>query len=179
MAATKPDGGAIRVHDVSVGAPPAAREFDSFFRIEYPKLAALGAAMTGSYESGRDLAQEALLRTYRDWTRVAGLEQPGAWVRRVLINLAVDARRSRRSRERHLVTLADDPVTFDDPDVAGWWSAVRRLPDRQRAVVVLHYLEDRSVADVATVLGIAEGTVKATLAHARQSLARDLSRGET
>jgi RNA polymerase sigma-70 factor, ECF subfamily len=163
---------------VSVGAPPAAREFDSFFRIEYPKLVALGAAMTGSHESGRDLAQEALLRSYRDWNRLAGLEVPGAWVRRVLINLAIDARRTSRSHERQLVPPPAETVTFDDPDVNGWWTAVRALPDRQRAVVVLHYLEDRSVADVASVLGIAEGTVKATLAHARRSLARTLSREE-
>jgi RNA polymerase sigma-70 factor (ECF subfamily) len=93
----------------------------------------------------------------------------------VLINLAIDARRTSRSRERQLVPPPAETVTFDDPDVNGWWTAVRALPDRQRAVVVLHYLEDRPITDVATVLGIAEGTVKATLAHARRSLARTLS----
>ena len=55
---------------------------------------------------------------------------------------------------------------------------MRALPDRQRAVVVLHYVEDRSVFDVAAVLGIAEGTVKATLAKARRTLARTIEHEE-
>jgi RNA polymerase sigma-70 factor (ECF subfamily) len=68
------------------------------------------------------------------------------------------------------VTGTADPVSDE------WWAAVRALPDRQRAVVVLHYVEDRSVLDVAEVLGIAEGTVKATLSRARRTLARTMTR---
>ena len=56
-----------------------------------------------------------------------------------------------------------------------FWAAVRTLPRRQQAVVALHYLEDRSVADVAQVLGIAEGTVKAHLHKARAALADRLA----
>jgi RNA polymerase sigma factor (sigma-70 family) len=160
-----------------VGAPPATREFEGFFKAEYSRLAALGAAISGSYEAGRDLDQETLLRAYRSWSRVAALEVPEAWARRVLINLAIDGQRQRKARERRATTAArEDAVVFDDPAIDGWWTAVRGLPERQRAVVVLHYLEDRSVADVASILGIAEGTVKATLAQARSTLARTLPR---
>ena len=56
-----------------------------------------------------------------------------------------------------------------------FWASVRELPERQQAVVVLHYLEDRSVADIAAVLDIAEGTVKAHLHKARAALASRLS----
>jgi RNA polymerase sigma-70 factor, ECF subfamily len=161
-------------------APTGTQEFDGFFRVEYPKLVAVAMGLTGNHETACELAQEALLRCHRSWSRVSTMDVPGAWVRRVLINLATDLHRS-RTRARRLPGWAHttDSVaadSFADPVVDGWWTAVRALPDRQRAVVVLHYIEDRSVVDVARVLGIAEGTVKATLAKARSTLARTMTR---
>ncbi len=160
-----------------MSAPVGTQDYDAFFRFEYPKLVALATAMTGRYDVACELAQEALLRSYRSWARVSDLDIPGAWVRRVLVNLAIDALRSddRAARSCELVDRYET-TSFDDPTVDGWWLAVRALPDRQRAVVVLHYVEDRPVLDVARILGIAEGTVKATLAKARQTLARTLKR---
>ena len=177
MQRDKPDCVGGRVQDVSVGAPVSTQDFDAFFRLEYPKLVAIATAMTGGYDIACELAQEALLRSYRSWDRVSNLDIPGAWVRRVLINLAIDARRSDRRATRSPSLMDHDNTTsLDDLAVDGWWTAVRALPDRQRAVVVLHYVEDRSVLDVARLLGIAEGTVKATLAKARQTLARTLEK---
>ena len=153
----------------------APSTFEEFFRSEYTKLVAIGRGLTGSHELAADLAQETLLRCHRDWARVSTMEVPGAWARRVLVNLAIDSHRAadrdRRmaQRWRHL-----DAVTPADPTVDGWWTAVRALPDRQRAVVALHYLEDRSVDDIADVLGIAPGTVKASLSKARATLARTI-----
>ena len=150
--------------------------FDVFFRVEYPRLVAIGRGLTGSHETGCDLAQETLLRCHRGWRKVSMLDRPGAWARHVLVNLARDAHRSAiRRRGGRVVPDHDSSVEFGDPVVDGWWSAVRALPDRQRAVVVLHYLEDLSVTDVAEVLGVAEGTIKATLSKARATLARTLS----
>jgi RNA polymerase sigma-70 factor (ECF subfamily) len=110
---------------------------------------------------------------------VSGYDRPGAWVRRVLINLALDANR-RRGNERHAAErLAHDEVLLPgDESSDEWWRAVRALPDRQRAAVALYYLEDMSVAGVARVLDVAEGTVKATLARARNTLANTLREGE-
>jgi len=152
-------------------------EFDRFFRAEYPKLVSIALGLTGDYETSCELAQEALLRCHRSWDRVAGLDVPGAWLRRVLINLATDVHRFRR-RERRVPDWArgDGESRSDDPVIDGWWSAVRELPERQRAVVVLHYVEDMSVLDVAAVLGVREGTVKTSLARARQTLAKTLPR---
>ncbi len=161
---------------MSVGAPVSTQDFDAFFRFEYPKLVAIATAMTGGYDTACELAQEALLRSYRSWDRVSNLDIPGAWVRRVLINLAIDARRSDRRAIRLPSSMDDTTTSLDGLAVDGWWTAVRARPDRQRAVVVLHYVEDRSVLDVARLLGIAEGTVKATLAKARHTLARTLEK---
>ena len=172
----KPPKPLQRVQDVIVGARLETEDFDGFFRAEYPKLVAVALGMTGSYAVACELAQEAMLRCCRSWDRIAAMDVPGAWVRRVLINLAIDARRAAgRAGASHSV-VRSEPTLFDDPVVDGWWSAVRALPDRQRAVVVLHYIEDRSVRDVAGLLGISEGTVKATLAKARATLARTMTR---
>jgi len=103
------------------------------------------------------------------------MDAPGAWLRRVIINLLIDAHRRRASERAALERMASvDEVVFDDPVAGPWWDAVRELPERQRAAVALHYLDDHAVADVAAVLGIAEGTVKASLAKARRTLARTL-----
>jgi RNA polymerase sigma-70 factor (ECF subfamily) len=158
---------------VDVGTVTA---FEAFFRAEHPKLVALGWALTGDSETARELAQEALLRAYRDWAKVADYDNPGGWVRRVVVNLATDRHRRRRSEEAALSRMPpSEPAALLDPATDHWWRAVRSLPEGQRTAVVLHYLEDMSVADVAATLGVSEGTVKTQLARARQTLARTLA----
>lgn len=157
--------------------PDLLASYEQFFRAEYPKLVSLATAMTGDRRVAEELAQEALLRAHRRWGRVSAYDMPGAWVRRVTINLASSAR-SRRGRERRaLDRLGSErppvaPYDYADDD---FWALVRRLPSRQAAAVALHYLEDRSVADVAAALGCAEGTAKAHLHKGRAALARLLA----
>ena len=163
--------GGLRPDGPLAAAPP----FDDFFRDEYPKLVALGLALTGSRSDAEESAQEVLLRAYRDWTRIGGYERPGAWARRVMVNLVWSARR-RCAREdrayRRLVPL--EATAAVDPDDARFWTAVRSLPRRQQAAVTLFYLEDLAVADVAAALDCTAGTVKRHLHDARRSLARAL-----
>lgn len=149
--------------------------FEAFFRAEQPKLVALGLAMVGDREVARELAQEALVRAYRNWGSVAVYDAPGAWLRRVLINLITDRGRRAASEARALARLhVVDAYESPEPVDAAWRAAVLALPERQRAVIALHYLEDASIDDVAAVLGIAHGTVKATLASAKKNLRRAL-----
>ena len=145
--------------------------FERFFLAEHPKLVALGLAWTGDRDTARDLAQEALTRAFRAWSTVEMLDLPGAWVRRVMINLLIDHRRS-AERQLRLVERLDPPLPVSPPDVSGdaWWRAVRSLPDRERAAVTLHYLEDLPIATVAEILEVQPGTVKASLSHARDKL---------
>ncbi|MBI5087527.1 MAG: SigE family RNA polymerase sigma factor [Actinobacteria bacterium] len=150
-------------------------EFEAFFRREHPRLVAMGIGLSGDRELGRELAQEALLRAYRHWPRLREYEQPGAWVRRVLVNLAIDAARSRASERRALQRLATPAPLVADAVADDWWRAVRALPHRQRAAVVLHYLDDLSIDEVAHILEVTSGTVKASLAHARAHLARSMA----
>jgi RNA polymerase sigma-70 factor (ECF subfamily) len=158
-------------------AAKGTNDFDTFFRAEYPKLVAIAFGLTGNYETGCELAQETLLRCHRSWSKVAEMDAPGAWARRVVINLATDVHRvGHRVRRTPDWVREQQTTTLADPVIDGWWTAVRALPDRQRAAVVLHYLEDRPLTEVAVALGVAVGTVKATLAKARKTLSRTLAR---
>jgi len=155
-----------------------AEAFDEFFRHSHGAVVGLALAMVGDVESARDLAQEAMLRALRDWRRVSRLERPDMWVRRVTVNLAIDSRRRRvrEIREVERRSSAEQLVTVDLPaEHSPVWQAVRALPDRQRAAVVLRYVDDLSVPEIAQVLDVAEGTIKATLSQARASLARRLA----
>ena len=153
--------------------PPS---FADFYRREYPHLAVLATAVSGDPASGEDLAQEALTRAERRWDRISGYDRPGAWARRVTINLATSRRRRLRSEARALLRLGPpDPASavtlHGDPAV---WAAVAELPPRQRAVVTLHYLEDRPVAEIAETLGISVSATTSNLHKARRRLAASL-----
>ncbi len=146
--------------------------FTSMFRREYPRLVALGLALTGNRATACDLAQETLARAYRAWDRVGTYELPAAWLRRVLINLAVDGHRKAHQEQAALTRIGPQFADGIDGEVGGeWWTAVRSLPVRERLAITLYYVEDYSIGEVAVVMDIAAGTVRATLAQARQKLA--------
>jgi RNA polymerase sigma-70 factor (ECF subfamily) len=147
-------------------------EFDAFWRREHVPLVAFGYALTGSRTNAEDLAQDAFAAAAASWPT---LENPAGWVRRVVAHRAADGWRRRRRELRALSRLSppSDTYTLDERDTE-FWDAVRRLPRRQAQVIALHYLDDQSVAAIAGTLGIAEGTVKATLHKARATLAKVL-----
>jgi RNA polymerase sigma-70 factor (ECF subfamily) len=148
--------------------------FEEFFRREHPKLIGLAIALVGDRELARDCVQEALLRTFNAWPKVAALERPGAWTRRVLINITVDTHRRRGREQAFARSVTEQIVETPDPRSTTFWNAVRALPDLQRACVALHYMEDRSIEDVAAVLGVRAGSVKSSLSRARSTLAVSL-----
>jgi RNA polymerase sigma-70 factor, ECF subfamily len=155
----------------------AAPAFVDLYRREYRPLVAFGYALCGSWGSAEELAQEAFVALFRDWDRIGGYHAPEGWLRRVVANRATSRWRRAASEARALARLGGrrEPVA-DDATAADteFWAAIRSLPPRQSQVVVLHYLEDRPVEDIAAVLDIASGTVKAHLHRARAALAAKL-----
>jgi RNA polymerase sigma-70 factor (ECF subfamily) len=119
-------------------ALPPREPFPAFYRREYPKMVAIAAAVSGSRAIAEDLAQEAMLRAHRHWDRVSTYERPGAWVRRVTINLSLSAARRASAEMRRLLRLADHS-TLPEPDVADTriWEAVAKIPGKQRAATAL------------------------------------------
>lgn len=153
----------------------STEEFEAFYTREYRAVVGLAYALSGNRSIAEDLAQEAFLAAYRNWGRIGGYEQPGAWVRRVVANLSVSAFRRRIAEAKALVRLgAREPLVELQSEDLEFWRAVRSLPRRQAQVVALHYLEDRPIAEIAEILEMAPGTVKKHLFDGRRALANRL-----
>lgn len=147
-------------------------DFSVFYRREYAGVTTLTMVLTRSPAAAEDLSQDAFLRAHRDWDRVGRYEHPGAWVRRVATNLALSRFRRLRAEARALLRLAGIERSGElDSEATEFWGEVRRLPRRQAQVVALHYVEDRSVDDIADTLGITAASVKTHLQRARRTLA--------
>lgn len=147
--------------------------FDDFYAREYPGLVALAHVLTGSRASAEDLAQEAMLAAYRNWSQVGEYEFPAAWVRRACANLATSFARRRLVEARALLRLRgrDTQVTELDEGADVFWSEVRRLPRRQAQCLALFYMYGCSVAETSKVLDCSESSVKTHLARGRATLA--------
>ncbi len=152
--------------------------FEALFVAEYSKMVALAAAVSGDRSQAEDIAQEAFSKLNKNWDQVSRYEKPGAWMRRVTINLALSKKRKLKAESKALLGLQSDAArqgsqsTFvsrkrDDQHV---WAVVKKLPKMQRSVIALHYLEDLSLKDIASVLEISPSTARVHLHRARQSL---------
>jgi len=156
----------------------AAETFEDFYAREFKPVVALAYALSGSRTAAEDLAQEAFLAAHRRWDEVGTLARRDAWVRRVVANLSASWFRRRFAEARALARVAAGSTSVLpelSAEDAEFWRAVRSLPRRQAQVVALHYLEDRPVAEIAEILGTAEGTVKKHLHDGRRTLARRLA----
>ena len=155
----------------------AGADYDAFFRAEYPRVVRFAQGVLGDRARAEEVAQEALARLFVRWERVSRYDRPDAWVRRVALRLAVNV--ARRDRMRALLERRVEALPKTSPTVAveqtDYSAVLARLPRAQRVAVVLHYLEDRPVADVAAVLGCAEATARVHLFRARQRLGQLLN----
>jgi RNA polymerase sigma-70 factor (sigma-E family) len=143
-------------------APGADDGFDGFVTARWAPLVATAYLVTGDRGVAEDCVQEALVRVHRRWGRIDPAGR-GAYAHRAAVNAALSWRRRRRIAEvaydaaRHDVGHPhDDPVGVDPRLLA----ALRTLAPRARAAVVLRFLEDRSEAQTAEILGCSVGTVK-------------------
>jgi RNA polymerase sigma factor (sigma-70 family) len=151
----------------------AEAEFAWLFRTHFASIARTVNMVLFDRVRAEDLTQDAFEQLWRNWETLAGYERPDAWVRRVAVRLAMRAARRERLRPS-LERVARRPVmdqTFPDPDLA---DALRGLAPMQRAAVVLYYLEDRPVAEIAHLLRVSDSTVKQHLHRARKRLAEIL-----
>jgi RNA polymerase sigma-70 factor (sigma-E family) len=154
--------------------------FEAFVRTQSAALLRTAYLLTGDRGDAEDLLQTALLRSLRHWR--AARSAPAAYVRRVLVNLCRDnwRRSAVRPRELPLLPGADAVRPVDGPaDQIGQRrdlvSALALLPPAQRAVIVLRFVDDLSVAETAALLGIADGTVKSYTSRAIAAMRESLT----
>lgn len=168
------DQGPVRVE---VG-PDYRLSFDDFYRREFASIVAIASTMVG--RAAEDVAQEAMIRAHDRWSTVGAMDKPGAWVRRVAINLATSRLRRRSIEVKAKLRLLGDrqPVAavgaVDDELLA----AVAGLPAKQRAAIALHYLDDRPVGDIAEILQCSTATARVHLHRGRAALFERLGNGD-
>lgn len=150
--------------------------FDEFYRSEYHQIVALMYAMTGSTWIAEELAQEAFLRISKDWHRIEDMDAPRGYLRRTAANLAQSRWRRLRAEALARTRLGAMQASLQHPIErhVGFWDEVRKLPRRQAQVIALRYVDDLTTPEIAEVLGIAEGTVRASLHQGRARLERQL-----
>ena len=152
--------------------------FEQFVTHSGDGLFRLAVLLSADVWGGEDLYQETLQRVAARWEEI---DNPSAWSRRVMHNLAVDRFRARRARPAEVADPSGgarlpDARAGDPMEAAELRSvllpALADLSDLQRSVVALRYLEDRSEAEVAELLGVAVGTVKSSTSRAVARLRR-------
>jgi RNA polymerase sigma-70 factor (ECF subfamily) len=151
--------------------------FDEVYAAHYADLTVQLYAYFGDRQEAQDVVQEAFCRALARWKTVARYDDPVAWVRRVAWNLAVSRWRRARTALRHLRGQRPTEPQTDGPgpDRVALFAALGTLPDPQRRAIVLRYLADLTVAEIAHREGVAEGTVKSWLHRGRNALAAYLN----
>ena len=148
-----------------------AREFEEFAAESGAELLRIATLLTSDPHTAEDVYQETLQRLAARWSRV---DNPKAFCRRVMHNIVIDQTRA-RARRPHELRLFDtseklDPRSADPHHAVEVWPSLRAALDsltvQQRTVLVLRYLDDRSEAEVAELLGISIGAVKSTASRA-------------
>jgi len=164
--------------EVSSRSDVQADSFDVFFRESKKPILAMAFVLTGDLASAQDLTQEAFLRTWVRWSRVAKYDDPQAWTRRVLHNLAVSKSRGDRVRQR---APGEEPRSIPAPNDSHLMlaAALRSLPENQVRALVLHDGAGHSISEVATQMQAPEGTVKSWLSRGRAAAAKAMDSTET
>ena len=148
--------------------PPTDAEFTELVHGCWSSLYRTAYLLVGDHGLAEDLVQASLARTYAAWSKVREVGAAPAYARATLMNTAASQFRKKSwRRELPTETLAEPAHEPPDPTLRPTvLAALDRLAPRQRAVIVLRFYEDQSVAETARVLGCSEGTVKSQTSDA-------------
>lgn len=161
----------------SADRAPGVPGFEELYAAHFRDLTVQLYAYFGNRQEAQDVVQEAFCRALARWSRLSRYDDPVAWVRRVAWNLATSRWRRARTALRVLRGQRVEHTAGPDPDRVALVAALATLPAAQRRAVVLHYLADLPVAEIAEREGVAAGTVKSWLHRGRAALATQLSTG--
>lgn len=147
--------------------------FEEFVRLHLPRLSRFAGVLCGDRWLAEDVLQEVLARAQSRWGSLTDLDQPEAYVRRMIVNEFLSWRR----RFRRQVLIAEFPDQADDADSVGQHAdrdalvtQLAKLPRKQRTVIVLRYYGGLSDAEIARDLGCSPGTVRSHASRALSAL---------
>ncbi|WP_326561248.1 SigE family RNA polymerase sigma factor [Micromonospora sp. NBC_01796] len=150
------------------------REYVEYVTARLPALRRLAYSLCGDEHQADDLVQEAVTKLYLSWAKSSRANSLDAWVRVILVRVFLDSQRKGWWKVRLFGMAPDVRASVDQPteDRTVLHAALARVPPRQRAVLVLRYLHDLPVNEVAEVLGCSAGTVKSQTSHGLKALRR-------
>jgi len=152
-------------------------QFEDFVRASGADLVRFARAVTGDAHRGEDAAQTALSKALPRWHRIGDLDDPVAYLKKMIVNGELSWRRRLSSRELVVEQVPSGAEVADVADAAVRRQALlerlRRLPPRQRAAVALRFYEDLPDREVAVLLGCTESTVRSLVAAALSALRLD------
>lgn len=151
--------------------------FEEFAASRLPALLRFAVVLTGDRALAEDVVQEVLIRTHAKWRRISGLEAPEPYVRRMVVNEYLSwrrrwARQVPQAEPADTRSVADHAAQHAERDAL--LTELRKLPARQRAVLVLRYYEGLSDVEIAAVLGCSNGTVRGYASRALAALRIEL-----
>jgi RNA polymerase sigma-70 factor (ECF subfamily) len=149
-----------------------SEDFDAFYAATSRKLVGQLFAMIGNLSEAEDAVQEAYTRAWQRWSTISDYQEPEAWIRTVAYRISVNSWRKAKNRLiAHHRTGGSGEEPELSPDMVAVISALKKIPETQRRVIVLYHLVDLSIEQIALETGAPIGTVRARLARGRRALA--------
>lgn len=153
--------------------------YAEFYAATWSRMYRTAYAIARDAGAAEDALQSAYAKAYASWRRVSRADEPEAYLRRMVVNEVLGARRWAARRPEHLTDAPEvwegTPAAAADQHIAdreALWAALGRLAPRQRAVLVLRYYEGLDESEIATALGCSRGTVKSQASDALANLRR-------
>jgi RNA polymerase sigma-70 factor, ECF subfamily len=177
------DGDPLEARAIARVQDGDAEAYDALVSKYLRRVVAIAWSITRNATDAEDLAQEAFVKAYRSIGRFRTGEPFGPWIGRIVTNLALDVMKHRRKFRHEELAETERAARRDDADVAAMSNAIgtridaaiESLPEMQRLVARLHLVEEMNHGEIAAVLALNEGTVRAHLFHARTKLKEKLA----
>lgn len=148
---------------------------EDLYRVEHAGMVKLAHLLVGDRAVAEELVQDAFLRLR---PRIDRVDDPGAYLRTIVVNLCRSAGRRQETARRHRAALARPDLVAPPPlppDLDEVWLALRRLPARRRDALVLRYYADLSTDEVARLLGVRPPTARSLIHRGLASLKKELT----